>query len=185
MPFTETTSDPIHVANMRLALSVAQQSTYVPTAFCVGCVLTTSPDNPTWPNRVLVTGFSRELPGNTHAEQCALDKVSSMREWNGVKLDDGRGGQDERERLLRGAVCYTTMEPCSQRLSGNVPCVERILETGIETIVVGVEEPKDFVECEGTRILRERGRTVLRVVDPNDPLLGDKCLKVARGESIS
>lgn len=72
---------------------------------------------------------------------------------------------------------YTTMEPCSVRLSGNVPCVQRVLATGISTVYVGVEEPKDFVECEGTRLLRESGRQVI-VIDNAD--LAQQCLLEAR-----
>jgi len=74
------------------------------------------------------------------------------------------------------------MEPCSVRLSGNTPCVQRILETEIKDVYVGVREPGDFVECEGTRLLRENGRNVWIVVDPEDETLGEQCLKVARGE---
>lgn len=39
----------------------------------------------------------------------------------------------------------------------------------------GVEEPPDFVECEGVRILEEGGVQVLRVVG-----LEEECLAAAR-----
>ncbi|GAA5970140.1 hypothetical protein JCM11641_000283 [Rhodosporidiobolus odoratus] len=179
---TPTTSDPQHVRYIRQALFCAQQSLHVPTAFRVGCVLVSSPTHPTRPSTLLSTGYSRELPGNTHAEQCALDKwldpSSTM-----INPVPSSPRKEERENLFQGASCYTTMEPCSQRLSGNLPCVQRILETGISRIYIGVEEPKDFVECEGTRLLKEAGREVWVVVDPADPTLGERCLKVARGEA--
>ena len=43
---------------------------------------------------------------------------------------------------------YTTMEPCSFRLSGNEPCVQRILSQkgNIGTVFVGVMEPDTFVK---------------------------------------
>jgi hypothetical protein len=53
------------------------------------------------------------------------------------------------------------MEPCSKRLSGNGPCVQRILATRepgdgtsryrIARVYVGAMEPKNFVACEGKR----------------------------------
>ena len=153
---------------MRLALAEARKSIPVETAFCVGAVIVSSPTHPTSPATVLATGYSRELPGNTHAEQCALDKINR----EGPAADD----------LLAGASIYTTMEPCSERLSGNVPCVQQILATQISSVYIGVEEPKDFVECEGTRLLREAGRQVFVVVDPEDPDFGKACLQVARGK---
>ncbi|GAA5905028.1 uncharacterized protein JCM6883_004943 [Sporobolomyces salmoneus] len=170
---TPITSDPVHVQFMRQALQIAKESVYIPRAFCVGCVLTSSSLHPTCPSLLLATGYSRELPGNTHAEQCALDKF--------LVISDKYSDEWKRE-LLEDANCYTTMEPCSTRMSGNVPCVERILQTGIGNVFIGVEEPKDFVECEGTKLLKERGVNVYLVVDPNDPTLGEQCLKVARGQ---
>jgi pyrimidine deaminase RibD-like protein len=139
---------------MLLALEQARKATPVPSAFCVGAVIV---DPST--GDVLSTGYSRELPGNTHAEACALDKLSLSAL--------GR---------VEGSDMYTTMEPCSVRLSGNTPCVTRILEAGIKRVYVGVEEPKDFVVCEGTRLLRENGVEVVNVPD-----YAEACLDVARG----
>ncbi|GAA5842374.1 hypothetical protein JCM5353_007094 [Sporobolomyces roseus] len=164
---------PIDIEFMRQALACAKESDYIPTAFCVGCVVTTSSNHATNSNLLLSTGYSRELPGNTHAEQSALDKF--------LLLND-KYSEEWKKELLRGGKLYTTMEPCSVRMSGNTPCVQRILETEIRDVYVGVEEPGDFVECEGTRMLRENGRNVWIVKDPDDETLGDQCLKVARGE---
>ncbi|GAA6012496.1 hypothetical protein JCM11491_004351 [Sporobolomyces phaffii] len=173
MSATAITTDAVDVGFMRQALQVARESVYVPSAFCVGCVVTTGRDHPTCPSLVLATGYSRELAGNTHAEQSALDKF--------LVLSDKYSDAWKRE-LLDGASCYTTMEPCSTRMSGNAPCVERILATGIKRVFIGVEEPRDFVECEGTAQLRQAGVEVRVVVDPSDATLGDECLKVARGQ---
>ncbi|GAA5865984.1 hypothetical protein JCM8547_002904 [Rhodosporidiobolus lusitaniae] len=179
---TPTTSDAEHVKYMRMALDEARKSIHIPSAFCVGCVLVSSPSHPSHPSTVLSTGFSRELPGNTHAEQCALDKLLSPSSSDQGPFASPAIQGDDRLKLLDGASCYTTMEPCSSRLSGNVPCVQRLLKTGVQSIFIGVEEPSDFVECEGTRLLKESGRAVYVVVDPEDPTLGEQCLKVARGE---
>ncbi|BGO97833.1 Bifunctional protein RIB2 [Rhodotorula toruloides] len=177
---TPTTSDAEHVKYMRKALDEARKSAPVETAFCVGAVIVSSPSHPTYPSAVLSMGFSRELPGNTHAEQCALDKLLSPSSTDQTQFASPAISGDDRLELLDGASIYTTMEPCSTRLSGNVPCVQRILKTGIKKVYMGVEEPKDFVECEGTRLLREAGREVFVVVDPQDPSLGEECLRVAR-----
>ncbi|GAA6048896.1 hypothetical protein JCM3770_007109 [Rhodotorula araucariae] len=172
---TPTTSAPEHVRFMRQALAEARKSVPVETAFCVGAVLVSRDST------VLATGYSRELPGNTHAEQCALDKLRSSAATSKGPTS-GNSPSSQSEDVLDGASIYTTMEPCSTRLSGNVPCVQRILETGVQRVYMGVEEPRDFVECEGTRLLRQAGKEVFVVVDPADPRLGDECLRVARGK---
>jgi hypothetical protein len=45
---------------MRLAIAQAHQSIPVDSAYCVGCVIILN-------DTVVSSGFSRELPGNTHA----------------------------------------------------------------------------------------------------------------------
>jgi pyrimidine deaminase RibD-like protein len=114
---------------MRLAIEEAHKSDPIPNAYCVGCVLVRD-------DQVLATGFSRELPGNTHAEQVALMKVKFQ---------------------AKGATVYTTMEPCSKRTSGNTPCVQSCLHAQVSRVVVGVMEPKNFVLCEGVQLLRDAG----------------------------
>ncbi|CAG8532216.1 16319_t:CDS:2 [Acaulospora colombiana] len=104
-------------------------------------------------SRILATGYSRELPGNTHAEECALQKL-------------------EDPTQSTNSTIYTTMEPCSKRLSGKKPCVERIIESGLTRVVLGVREPDKFVKCEGIDILREHGIEVTAVEG-----LEEECLK--------
>ncbi|MCJ1372465.1 hypothetical protein MMC20_003690 [Loxospora ochrophaea] len=122
---------------MRLALSLAEKSPPKPTNFRVGAVLVD-----TRRNEILSTGFTLELPGNTHAEQCCFQKFATLK---GVAEDEVGGV------LPLDCVIYTTMEPCGKRLSGNLPCIERILNTrnspngGIKTVYTGVAEPETFV----------------------------------------
>ena len=116
-------------AFMRMAIAEAHRSQPSENAFCVGCVVVRD-------GRVLSSGFSRELPGNTHAEQVALQKLSFH---------------------AQGATVYTTMEPCSTRVSGNVPCVQTCLRAGVARVVIGAMEPKTFVVCEGVRRLQDAG----------------------------
>ncbi|KAI4206208.1 MAG: hypothetical protein LQ348_001035 [Seirophora lacunosa] len=119
-----------HLEYMRLALSFAEMSPPKPTNFRVGAVLV---DEGT--NQVLSTGFTLELPGNTHAEQCALRKYSSAQNV----AEEAVGSV-----LPAQTVLYTTMEPCQTRSAGNIPCVERILGTrsggdrGVKTVYVGL-----------------------------------------------
>lgn len=157
---SNVTRDPIHQQYLRLALEEAAKCVATPTAFCVGAIIVSS----SLPPRILATGFSRELPGNTHAEQCAIDKFLAEHPEDGAAQ-------------LEGASIYTTMEPCSVRLSGNVPCVERVVQARLGKVYMGVEEPKDFVECEGTRKLKASGAEVWVVEDDG---LREACLKEAR-----
>lgn len=126
-----------HAAYMRLAISLAKQSPPRPSNFRVGAVLVDQAQN-----KILATGYTLELPGNTHAEQCCLQKIATAHNVS----EEAVG-----ERLPNRTVLYTTMEPCGKRLSGNVPCVDRILQTrkagtgGIQTVYVGVTEPEKFV----------------------------------------
>ncbi|KAA6407462.1 MAG: hypothetical protein FRX48_08705 [Lasallia pustulata] len=124
---------------MRLAISLAHKSVPLPSNFRVGAVLVDQELN-----EIIATGYTLELPGNTHAEQCCLLKLAAAHnvseETVGKKLPDK-------------AVIYTTMEPCGKRVSGNMSCVERILQTrkagtgagGVQTVYVGVTEPEKFV----------------------------------------
>ncbi|KAJ1946194.1 hypothetical protein GGF37_001306 [Kickxella alabastrina] len=128
------------VTLMRQAIAQARLCTPTPTAFNVGALIT-DPHG-----RILSTGYSRQFPGNTHAEQCALQTLLTTTN----SIPD-----------YKDLVMYTTMEPCSERLSGNKPCVERILEAGIGSVVVGVKEPDNFVKCTGVQMLREKGVRVV------------------------
>ena len=135
---------------MDMAIQLAHLSEPSPSAYCVGAVLSKG-------DIVLATGYSRELPGNTHAEECALIKF---------------GGS------CVGADMYTTMEPCSTRTSGRPPCVEHIIRAQIGRVYVGAMEPANFVNCIGVSILQDAGIEVivvegfhLRCLEPNSHVL--------------
>ncbi|KAF2753987.1 cytidine deaminase-like protein [Pseudovirgaria hyperparasitica] len=156
-----------HTAYLRLALTEARKSPPKATNFCVGAVLVDEERN-----EVLATGYTLELPGNTHAEQCCLMKFAQTR---GVS-EDSVG-----DILPKSTVIYTTMEPCVFRLSGNAPCVDRIIQTqlggheGIRIVYLGVKEPEKFVgENEGRSKLQAAGVKSIHV-----PGLEDEILQVA------
>ena len=156
-----------HQSYMRFALSLAENSIPKSTNFRVGAVLV---DEAT--NEILSTGYTLELPGNTHAEQCCLDKYAAL-----VSASDSNIGNI----LPSSAVLYTTMEPCDRRASGNVPCTERILGTrhgtngGIKIVYIGVTEPQTFVgENTGKTKLEDAGIQCIQV-----PGLEDEIMRVA------
>lgn len=169
-----------HPAYMRYALSLAEKSPPRPTNFRVGAVLVdaaaTGPES-----GILADGFTLELPGNTHAEQCCLKKLATRNDVD----EEGLSGLPLATLPARLAL-YTTMEPCSFRLSGNDPCVDRVLRlagaTGQNrntqrsvTVYIGVTEPDRFVtQNSGRRTLEAAGIKVVHV-----PGLETEILQVA------
>ena len=153
-----------HGGYMRFALSLAEKSPPRPTNFRVGAVLVDEAAN-----TILSTGFTLELPGNTHAEQCALTKYSALHH---VPEDDVG------TVLPPNAVLYTTMEPCQKRSIGNMPCVDRILRTrsgdngGIKTVYIGIEEPDTFVTANaGQSKLEQAGIVTIHVPGLEEDIL--------------
>lgn len=143
-----------HREFMELALEMANKCGETQTQYNVGAVLVHR-------GEVLATGHSRELPGNTHAEQCALEKYF-----------ESTGTRDVPE----GTEIYTTMEPCTLRLSGNLPCVDRILQTKIKTCFVGVVEPDVFVKNNTSYSrLNEKGIEYVHITGYEE-----KCLEIAK-----
>ena len=154
--------------HLRQALSLAKNSPPKPTNFRVGAILLHTDEN-----RILATGYTLELPGNTHAEQVCLAKIAQE---HGIQ-DEGEG-VGVGSVLPRNTTLFTTMEPCWFRLSGNKPCVQRILDTlvapedGIRRVVCGVREPEKFVgENRGRRLLEEAGVEVVYVTGLEDEIL--------------
>ncbi|KAF2274089.1 cytidine deaminase-like protein [Westerdykella ornata] len=154
-----------HISYMRQALDEARKSPPKPSNYRVGALLIDASSS-----TVIATGYTLELPGNTHAEQCCLQKYA---ESHGVS-------EEEVGTVLPEAtILYTTMEPCNLRLSGNLPCVERILRTrrkdgtlAISTVYVGVSEPEKFVgENQGRRRLEDAGVKVVHVSGLEEEIL--------------
>ncbi|KAK0617227.1 cytidine deaminase-like protein [Immersiella caudata] len=141
-----------HESYMRLALELAQKSPPKPTNYRVGAVLV---DLNT--NAILATGYTLELSGNTHAEQCCLMKLAQ---------EHGVNEEDLARVLPSHMALYTTVEPCSKRLSGNLPCTERVrrLAGSLRIVYVGVSEPETFVSHNtGKQLLQDSGISVVHV----------------------
>ena len=128
---------------MRIAIQEAKKCRAVKSAFNVGAVLVQR-------GEIVATGYSREMPGNTHAEECCL-----------LKIDD-----------FEDCVLYSTMEPCGQRLSGKECCANLIIKKGIKKVVYAVKEPETFVgKSKGVLILSSNGIEVVQEQD--EQLLAD------------
>jgi pyrimidine deaminase RibD-like protein len=152
---------------MEYALEQARLSPPAPTKYCVGAVLVDADQN-----EILSTGYSMELPGdrpgdpgNTHAEQCCFIKVAEKHNLPEEQLG---------KVLPKNTVLYTTMEPCSKRLSGNRTCVERILRLAdaIRVVYVGIKEPDVFIaQNTGRKALEDAGVQVRFVEGVEDRIL--------------
>ncbi|KAJ7063370.1 cytidine deaminase-like protein [Mycena amicta] len=159
---------------MQAALTEARKCEPVPTAFSVGCVIAIRwPDDNSRPT-IISTGYSRELPGNTHAEANALDKLTRLTPDAVAALFPDQSPPKLSDILSRLDV-YTTMEPCSIRTSGLSPCADALIAAKIRRCVIGTGEPDDFVKCEGAQRLRDAGVELVWFDG-----LQEECLAVAR-----
>ena len=155
-----TTTSP-HYTYLRKCLTLAEKSPPRPTNFRIGAILLSRRDNDPEmsDDRILSTGYTMELAGNTHAEQCCFSNYASVH-----SVPDDRIAEILPSEPGRKLVLYVTMEPCGKRLSGNMPCVQRITRTkeggreGIHKVYFGVKEPGTFVgQSEGCKMLTEAG----------------------------
>ncbi|KAI9511787.1 diaminohydroxyphosphoribosylamino-pyrimidine deaminase, partial [Russula earlei] len=172
--------DEQHIHYLRVALSEAAKCVPTPTAFCVGCLLVARHPSISDPPVVLATGYSRELPGNTHAEANALAKArglfpARLSEMFPRAAENRPNIESAIDDVLAHTDVYTTLEPCSVRASGLAPCADALIAAKVRRCFVGVGEPDDFVQCEGAQKLRAAGCQVIWVKG-----LEEECLTAAR-----
>ncbi|KAF8136582.1 diaminohydroxyphosphoribosylamino-pyrimidine deaminase [Boletus edulis] len=172
---TRRAAEEEHMICMQQALNEALADDCIPvqTAFCVGCVLVARV--PDMEPVTLATGYSRELPGNTHAEANALTKAFGLSEARLATLFPLASPTPSISDLLQCTDVYTTLEPCSVRTSGLPACADALIKAGIKRCIIGVGEPDDFVKCAGAQKLRDAG---IDVVWLNG--LEKECLDAAR-----
>ena len=153
--------------HMLYALEIAKKTIAKPTNFCVGATIVDETEN-----HILATGYTNEFPDNTHAEQCALQKLEKKLLANPSQwlAPDAK------------LVLYTTMEPCNKRSSGNIPCTETILRynqhflaRSIGKIYYGTREPETFVGANKGQEKLEGGGILLQ----HTPGLEKEILEVA------
>jgi pyrimidine deaminase RibD-like protein len=173
--FSFSPGDDQHIQYLRKALSEAAKCIPTPTAFCVGCVLVAR--YPEQQPVLLATGYSRELPGNTHAEANALAKARNLSPAQLAELFPTGANNNEPgiDDVLAHTDVYTTLEPCSVRTSGLAPCAVALVAARVSRCFIGVGEPGDFVQCEGARMLRAAGCQVVWLKG-----LEKECLEAAR-----
>ena len=104
-------------------------------AFSVGAIVVDTAGNR------LAEGFSRQFEDHDHAEEVALRSL---------------GGAD-----LTGSTVYSSLEPCSIRLSRPASCSALIVATGIPRVVFALAEPPIFVPGDGANLLRGSGVEVI------------------------
>jgi pyrimidine deaminase RibD-like protein len=114
---------------MQQAIELSKQCPATDKAYSVGSVIVTKE------GACISSGFSREYD-NVHAEEAAIKKIIS------------------KDHDLSVCTLYSTMEPCSERLSGATSCVQHILESGIRRVCFALREPPLFVQCTGKEDLQ-------------------------------
>lgn len=103
-----------------------------------------------------------------------IHNIECEERWAGQLIPSGA------HALQEDAYMYTTMEPCSQRTSGNCPCVSRILATRdpnnaragckITRVYVGAMEPSNFVNCDGGCINTIRSLKAHQSISVSEPV---------------
>ena len=134
-----------------------------PNAFRVGAVIIRlfKDDNEIKPY-ILSTGYSRKYPGNTHAEQCCL---MDLYDYKSQFSDD----TNKQNKTSHSTILYTTMEPCVRRLSKNTSCVDRILQSNIDLVIIGCREPPTFiVEGNNAKTKLENAGIKVRLIEGID-----------------
>lgn len=92
--------------------------------------------------------------GKPHAEQLLVENVD--------------------QKSYSGSTLYVNLEPCVH-YGKTPPCTERIIESGIRKVVVGMRDPDPRVDGKGIEALRDGGIEVI------GPVLLAQCEKLNRG----
>lgn len=93
----------------------------------VGCVIVDSQ------HRFLSSGYHAKY-GGPHAEVMALDTLTT----------------DE----LKNGTMYVTLEPCSH-FGKTPPCADRLAQTGLKKVIIGVKDPNPLVSGRGIEQLKK------------------------------
>ncbi len=95
--------------------------------------------------RQVAAGYSREHDPADHAEEVALAGLPA-------------GAVD-----LSRATMYTSLEPCSVRVSRARTCTELILAAGLRRVVFALREPPILADCRGAEMLASAGVEVIEM----------------------
>jgi len=117
-----------HLNYMKRAITIGMQGRWTsPPNPWVGCIIT---------NHGMIVGEGyHHKAGEPHAERHALKQAGAA---------------------ASGSTVYTTLEPCAHH-GRTSPCVNALIETGVETVYVALEDPDSRVKGKGILQLREAG----------------------------
>lgn len=113
----------------------------------VGCVIVND-------GRIIGEGY-HEIFGGPHAEVNALKSV-------------------EDKELLKGAVLYVNLEPCSH-FGKTPPCADLIINQGIKKVVISNKDPNPLVNGNGIKRLQDAGIEVVINVLEKEGFSLNKC----------
>ncbi|MDP2599811.1 MAG: bifunctional diaminohydroxyphosphoribosylaminopyrimidine deaminase/5-amino-6-(5-phosphoribosylamino)uracil reductase RibD [Deltaproteobacteria bacterium] len=102
--------------------------------------------------KIIAEAFHKQA-GADHAEVAALKKIGKSK--------------------TKGATLYVTLEPCCHH-GKTGPCVPKVIESGIQRVVIGARDPNPKVNGQGIRWLKEAGIEVIEGV------LQDRCEELNR-----
>lgn len=116
---------------MQRAITIAKRGTvFTRPNPKVGCVIVTR-------NNQIIEGY-HACYGGPHAEASAIDCAY------------------QRSIDLTGATAYVTLEPCCH-YGKTPPCADALIDAGIETVYVAMEDPNPLVSGQGIRKLEQAG----------------------------
>ncbi|WP_322633578.1 deaminase [Glycomyces albidus] len=121
---------------MARACDLARRCPPSQTAFSVGAVIVAG-------GRVVGEGWSRAEGPHDHAEEVALRQAGPA---------------------AKGAVAYSSMEPCARRSSRPKPCAVLLWEAGVARVAYALPEPANFVEAPGGDAFLRGNRVVVTVM---------------------
>lgn len=87
---------------------------------------------------ILGTAFRGEMKAGEHAEYTLLER----------KL---------KSQNLSGCTIYTTLEPCTKRGEGKIPCATRLIDRRVSRVVIGMLDPDQRITGRGILQLRRAG----------------------------
>ena len=139
---------------LREAIELSRRSPVSARAYSVGAVIVDAD------GEIVATGFSRERDARDHAEEAALRTAAAA------------NTTPDAARRLAGATLYSSLEPCSVRVSRPRSCTELVLAAGIRRVVFAWREPALFADCQGAEKLSAAGVTVVEVPELADEVRG-------------
>jgi len=111
----------------------------------VGCVIVKD-------EKIIAQGWHKNA-GSEHAEILALQQAGER---------------------AQGAVAYVTLEPCSHH-GRTPPCAEALIESGIDEVIIAMEDPNPLVAGQGIKKLQQAGIKV------RSGLLQQQAMELNRG----